>query len=70
MPFGLIPAGVALVLGVIFLLTSESRPWVKFVVAATFVAGAHLQFFSAYYLVGLLIQVVLAIGLAIWMKLS
>lgn len=70
MLYNLIPPGVSLVLGIVFLVTSDSRPLVKFIVVGLFLLGTYFQFFSGYRLVGVLIQVGLAIGLALWMKLA
>ena len=70
MLYNLIPPGASLVLSVVFLFTSDSRPLVKLLVAAAFLAGAWLQFFTGYRLAGMLLQVVLAVGLAFWIKLA
>ena len=70
MPYNFIPPALSLVLTVIFLFTSDSRPLVKLVVAAVYLGGLYLQFASPYRLVGLIVQIILAIGLLRWMKVA
>jgi len=64
-----IPFGVSLVLGVVFVFLGDAGPGPKILVVAAFVVAAWLQFFSSYALAGLLLQIALALYLALWRRL-
>jgi hypothetical protein len=64
-----LPVVVSIVLGPIYLATSAGSPWVKLAGVVAFGAAVYLQFFSAYPLAGLLVQVGVALSLAVWRKL-
>jgi hypothetical protein len=55
-------------LGAVFVVTSEAGAGVKASVCVVFLIAAFLQFFSPYPLVGLVLQAVLALCLAVWWK--
>jgi len=65
-----IPAATSLVLGVVYLYQGEARPAFKVLGVAIFVAAVYLQFFSMHSLIGMLLQVGLAFGLAFWWRLG
>ena len=66
----LIPAGVSLILGIVYLFTGEGRPLTKAVGAVVFLVGLYLQFFTLYAVAGLLLQTALAFCLALWKKMN
>jgi len=66
----LVPLGTSLVLGIVYVMSWDTRPASKIVVGAVFVAAVYLQFFTRHSLIGLLLQVVLALYLAMWQKLK
>jgi hypothetical protein len=65
-----IPVATSLVLGVVYLYQGEARPAFKVLGVALFGAAVYLQFFSRHSLVGLVLQVVLAVGLALWWRMG
>ena len=65
-----IPVFVTLFLGVAFLSFSEASPVFKLAGVAFFAAAVYLQFFSRFALAGMLIQVALALSLALWRKME
>ena len=65
-----IPVFVTLFLGVAFLFFSEASPVFKLAGVAFFAAAVYLQFFSRFALEGMLIQVALALSLALWRKME
>ena len=60
-----IPAATSLVLGVVYLYQGEARPAFKVLGVAIFVAAVYLQFFSMHSLIGMLLRVGLAVGVAV-----
>jgi len=66
----LVPLGTSLVLGIVYVWSWNTRPASKIIVAVTFVAAVYLQFFTRHSLFGLLLQVALALYLALWQKLN
>jgi hypothetical protein len=65
----LIPAAASLVLGVVYLFFGDARPAFKVVGVLVFLVAVYLQFVSAHSLLGLLLQVALALCLALWLRL-
>jgi len=63
-----IPVLVSFSLGVAFLVFGSARPGFKLAGVLVFGTAVYLQFFSRFALVGLLIQVALAVSLALWRK--
>ena len=71
LPFlALVPLGTSLVLGIVYVMSWDTRPVSKIVVGVVFVAAVYLQFFTRHALFGLLLQVVLALYLAMWQRLK
>ena len=64
----LIPVFVTLVLGTVFLFLGSANPGFKLACVVVFAVAVDLQFFSRFNLAGLLIQIALALSLAIWRK--
>ena len=64
----LIPVFVTLVLGTVFLFLGSANPGFKLACVAVFAVAVYLQFFSRLSLAGLLIQIALALSLAIWRR--
>ena len=65
-----IPLGTSLVLGAVFLITTDVRRLPKILGIAIFAVAVCLQFFSRFALAGLLLQIALALALALWRRLS
>ncbi|HKQ97632.1 MAG TPA: hypothetical protein VJV75_07150 [Candidatus Polarisedimenticolia bacterium] len=66
----LIPTSAAFVLGLVYFVTGEGGPRMKGLIVVVFLVAAYLQFMTQYSLVGMLLQVTLALALAIWWKLE
>jgi hypothetical protein len=64
----LLPAGVSLIFGIVYVFHSDGHPAIKVGGSVVFVAAVYLQFYSSQSLFGLLLQIVLAITLALWRK--
>jgi len=64
----LIPILVTIVLGPVFLFEGSANRGIKLIGVLVFALAAYLQFFSRFDLAGMLIQVVLALGLALWRR--
>ena len=65
-----IPTGVTLILGVVFLFFGSVGRRFKILGAVAFALAVYLQFFSGFPLVGLLLQVALALSLVLWRRLD
>jgi hypothetical protein len=65
-----LPAATSLILGIVYLYMGDARPVVKLVGVVVFLTAVYLQFFSPYSLFGLLLQIVLALLLALWQRSS
>ena len=65
-----LPVLVSLVLGIGYVAFGESRPAAKVAVIAIFGIAAALQFLTRHALAGMLLQIALALFLAVWRKLS
>jgi hypothetical protein len=66
-----LPTLVAAAIGSIFLTMGEAKLWMKMLVVAVFAFACLLQFrgtTTAAWIAGFLTQVILAIGLSLWMK--
>ena len=64
----LIPVGTSLVLGIIYVFHGDGPPAIKIGGTAAFGVALYLQFFTRHSLFGLLLQIALAITLALWRK--
>ena len=64
------PAATSLILGVVYLFLGDGRPALKILGAFVFLAAVYLQFFSRYVLAGLLLQIALALYLALWHRMG
>jgi hypothetical protein len=67
---GYVPVLASFVLGIIYLGSGEGGPVIKAAGTAVFLAGAYLQFFSAWSLAGVLILVALALALEFWRRMQ
>jgi hypothetical protein len=65
-----VPVGTSLILGVVCLFLGDGRPAFKILGIVVFLAAVYLQFLSRYSLVGLLLQIVLALCLALWRRMD
>jgi len=65
-----IPVFVTLSLGVAFLFFGSAGPAFKLAAVLVFALAVYLQFFSRFDLTGLLIQIALALSLALWRKMD
>ena len=69
--FGLlpwVPAATSLILAIVYLAAGDASPARKLTVTAVFLVAVYLQFFSRHALPGMLLQVAVALGLAVWRK--
>ncbi len=64
----LMPVVTSLILGIVYVFHGDGPPATKIVGTAVFGAALYLQFFSRHALFGLLLQIALAISLALWRK--
>lgn len=67
---GWVPVAASLILGVMYLFLGEARPAFKILCPVVFFAALYLQLFSSHSFVGLLLQIGLALCLAMWQRLS
>jgi hypothetical protein len=65
-----LPAATSLILGFVYLYWGDAPPVVKLLGVVVFLVAVYLQFFSPYSLFGLLLQIVLALLLALWRRMS
>ncbi len=66
----LIPVGTSFILGLVYLTMQEDRTVLKIAGAVLFLAAVYLQFYSRWTLAGLLLQIGLAVTLAIQRRLE
>jgi len=69
--FGLlpwVPVATSLILGLVYVAAGDASPARKLAVTAVFLTAVYLQFFSRHALAGMLVQVAVALGLALWHK--
>lgn len=66
--FPLVPAATSLILGIVYLVAGDASLARKLSVAVVFLVGVYLQFYSRHVLAGMLLQIVLALGLAVWRR--
>ena len=66
LPF--VPVATSLILGMVYLVAGEARITPKLSGAVVFLVAVYLQFFSRHGLAGMLLQLALALGLAVWRK--
>ena len=64
-----VPVSTSLILGVVYL-WGDAKPPSKILATVVFVAAVYLQFFSRHSLLGLLLQIALALYLAIWRRID
>lgn len=64
------PAATSLILGVVYLFLGDARSAFKILGVFVFLAAVYFQFFSRYVLVGLLLQIALALYLALWHRMG
>ena len=64
----LVPVFASALLGLVFVLFSDAGPGWKASVVVIFGLAAYLQFFSRHTLAGLLLQIGLALALALWKR--
>lgn len=63
-----VPVFTSAILGFVYLVAGDGRPPVKIAGTAIFLVAVGLQFFSRFALAGLLLQVALALALAVWRR--
>ena len=66
----LIPIITSLILGIVYVFHSDGPPAIKIVGILAFGAALYLQFFSRHALAGMLLQIALALALALWRKMD
>ena len=66
----LIPIITSLVLGIVYVFHSDGPRAIKIIGILAFGTAMYLQFFSRHALVGMLLQVALALSLALWRKMD
>ena len=64
----LVPMATSLILGIVYVAAGQASLARKLSVAFVFLVGVYLQFFSRHVLAGMLLQLVLALGLAVWRR--
>ena len=62
-----VPIATSAILGVVYLL-EDTHPARKILGVLVFLLAVYLQFLSPYFLAGLLLQIALALCLALWRK--
>ena len=65
-----VPVATTVVLGLVWLSLGESSPGRKVLGVAVFLIAVYLQFFSRFSLIGMLLQIVLAVALAGWRRMD
>ena len=65
-----VPVFVTLVLGLVFLFLGSASPGFKLAGVVVFAVAVYLQFFSRFSLAGMLIQIALAVSLALWHRMD
>ena len=63
-----LPVITSLILGIRYLSHGDGPPAIKIVGSVVFGTALYLQFFSRHSLAGMLLQIVLAVSLAVWRK--
>lgn len=69
--FGLlpwVPVATSLTLGIVYLAVGDASLVRKFTVTGVFLAAVYLQFLTLHGIAGMLLQIALALGLALWRK--
>lgn len=67
---GWVPVLASAVLGGLYLTLGDGAPTIKILGSGVFLTAAYLQFFSAYALAGILLQVALAFTLEMWRRMG
>ena len=69
LPFlSLMPVATSLILGIVYLFHGDGPPAVKIAGTVVFGTALYLQFFSSHALFGLLLQIAVALALALWRR--
>ncbi len=66
--FPLVPAAASLILGIVYVALGEASVARKLTVAVVFLVAVYLQFLTRHAIAGMLLQITLALGLAVWRK--
>ena len=66
----MVPVGTSVVFGILWLALGESPRGRKVLGVAVFLVAIYLQFFSRFALIGLLLQIVIALVLAGWRRMD
>lgn len=66
--FPLLPAAASLILGIVYVALGEASIARKRTVAVVFLVAVYLQFLTRHAMAGMLLQITLALGLAVWRK--
>ena len=66
LPF--VPVATSLILGIVYLAAGDASAARKLSGTGVFLVAVYLQFFSLHALAGMLLQLALALGLAVWRK--
>lgn len=64
----LLPVATSLILGIVYVFHGDGLPAIKIVGTVVFGSALYLQFFSRHSLFGLLLQIALAVSLALWRR--
>ena len=64
----LLPVATSLILGIVYVFHGDGPPVIKIVGTVVFSSALYLQFFSRHSLFGLLLQIALAVSLALWRR--
>jgi hypothetical protein len=64
----LLPVATSLILGIVYVFHGDGPPAIKIVGTVVFGSALYLQFFSRHSLFGLLLQIALAVSLALWRR--
>jgi len=64
----LVPVATSLILGIVYVAAGDASLARKLTVTGVFLAAVYLQFFTLHGIAGMLLQIALALGLAVWRK--
>lgn len=64
----LLPVATSLILGIVYVFHGDGPPAIKIGGTVVFGSALYLQFFSRHSLFGLLLQIALAVSLALWRR--
>ena len=66
----LLPVATSLILGIVYVFHGDGPPAIKIVGTVVLGSALYLQFFSRHSLFGLLLQIALAVSLALWRRVN